>query len=180
MGLILLNFSEIFNNNFRSHITSYSADPISLSLAYSASARSKTFVPEENLSYGFRKTPINQRIVKKIVKIPEEKLYLNNKPVIELKTETVSKNCGCIEDEKIINPEYLRYNQIGYGPVKHYETKFESYKVKDEQLTTSGEDIKIESDCEDCGFQPGAIVDEEIPVEECGCANSIQATLRSL
>lgn len=67
------------------------ADPVSLSLAYknlfpyAARYNSRIFVPEDKLAFGHRTVPIEVISNKKQLEVPEEKLQILDKPVVELK-----------------------------------------------------------------------------------------------
>lgn len=69
------------------------ADPVSLTLAYKnlfprlqLAYRKKSFVPEDKLAFGHRTIPTETSSSKKRLDIPEEKLQILDKPVVELKT----------------------------------------------------------------------------------------------
>lgn len=139
-------------------LTEYPADAISQSLAYEAAIRSKTFVPEENLQYGFHKLPIYRPNSKKIVHIPEEKLWLH-KPALELKSiSSISdKPCG-----KSVNPnpppKVLTYKDIGYQPIKGKDVKFEVHTSFSEPEAPHKDSLPKDA-LGDCGFQLGDIID---------------------
>lgn len=121
---------------------------MSLSLAYSAAQRAATFVPEENLQYGFRKIPLNQPNVKKTVHIPEEKLWHSEKSVLELKAQN--------EEE---TPNYLGYGDIGYWPAKLRDAKFNVHRQENKPEPPCKDPLPKEL-IGDCGFELGAVVDE--------------------
>ncbi|KAL0122415.1 hypothetical protein PUN28_007264 [Cardiocondyla obscurior] len=67
------------------------ADPVSVTLAYknllpnTVYYNRRTFVPEDKLAFGHRTVPIETKFEKRTSDIPEEKLLLTDKPVVELK-----------------------------------------------------------------------------------------------
>jgi len=46
----------------------------------------KAFVPEDKLAFGHRTVPIESMPSKKILDVPEEKLQILEKPIVELKS----------------------------------------------------------------------------------------------
>lgn len=121
------------------------ADPVSISIAVRAAQR--TYVPEGQLAYGFKKRPIDLVRPKVWRNIPEEKLYSLNSKVIEFK-----KPCACEEDEfKVDESEEeedydstfgqrddsrtpsdspcFAYSDIGYSPMESCDQKFRNIPI---------------------------------------------------
>lgn len=134
-------------------------------------------MPEEKLQYGFRKTPLNQPTIKKIISIPEEKLWNCDKTIVELKPITVVEEASeeeivSEEDVRVEAPEYLGYADIGYGTAKFHEPKFTVHTVSS-RTEAPCEDNELKVEVGDCGFKFGDVVDV---TSNCGC-QSVQATL---
>lgn len=73
------------------------ADPVSLTLAYKnlfspnvIYNKKMRFVPEDKLSFGHRTIPHETASSKKKLDVPEEKLQILDKPIVELKSKTPS------------------------------------------------------------------------------------------
>lgn len=133
------------------------ADPVSISIAQRAAQRS--YVPEGQLEYGFKKQPID--LVRKKVwrNIPEEKMYAINSKVIEFKkpndseedefkiddsdeddSPTVRKNSEIPSDMPC-----FAYSDIGYSPMDSYDRKFKNIPIS---TTPNPRDIPlVESEC---------------------------------
>ncbi|XP_072755735.1 uncharacterized protein [Anoplolepis gracilipes] len=122
------------------------ADPVSLSLAYknffpriTVYNNKNKFVPEDKLSFGHRTIPTETTSNKKKLDVPEEKLQVLDKPVVELKPllpstitvniydeqeETKLAELEAIERERL-NQEVLTkqqqnvitYEDLGYVPI---------------------------------------------------------------
>ncbi|EZA47588.1 hypothetical protein X777_15655 [Ooceraea biroi] len=122
------------------------ADPVSLTLAYknlfpqTVMYNRRTFVPEDKLAFGHRTVPIESLPSKKIVDVPEEKLQILDKPVVELKPilptpvafgvyneqeEAKLAELEAIERERINQEEiaeqpqqnFITYGDLGYVPI---------------------------------------------------------------
>lgn len=85
------------------------ADPVSLSLAYKnlfprtlSYNKKSRFVPEDKLAFGHRTVPIETAPTKRVPDIPEEKLQVLDKPVVELHpvSSSISVTDGYYQDEK--------------------------------------------------------------------------------
>lgn len=119
------------------------ADPVSISIAVRAAQR--TYVPEGQLEYGFKKRPIDLVRTKVWRNIPEEKLYSMNSKVIEFK-----KPNGCEEDEFKVDESgeeddstfaqhddskipsdspCFAYSDIGYSPMESCDQKFRNIPI---------------------------------------------------
>ncbi|XP_011136203.1 uncharacterized protein LOC105181254 [Harpegnathos saltator] len=123
------------------------ADAVSLTLAYknlfphTTVYRQKWFVPEDKLAFGHRTVPVDSMPGKRPLDIPEEKLQILDKPIVELKPVTpVAVSIGvyneqeeaklaeleAIERERISQEEianlspqggFITYGDLGYAPV---------------------------------------------------------------
>lgn len=115
------------------------ADAVSLTLAYknlfphTAVYSKKWFVPEDKLAFGHRTVPVEWRPKKKPSDIPEERLQILDKPIVELKPmapipvsvgvydeqeEAKLAELEAIERERISQEEKVRQPQgsfITYG-----------------------------------------------------------------
>lgn len=67
------------------------ADPVSVTLAYknlfprTVYYNKKAFVPEDKLAFGHRTVPTESTPSKNVLDVPEEKLQILEKPIVELK-----------------------------------------------------------------------------------------------
>lgn len=67
------------------------ADPVSVTLAYknlfprTVYYNRRAFVPEDKLAFGHRTVPTESTLGKKVPDVPEEKLQVLDKPVVELR-----------------------------------------------------------------------------------------------
>lgn len=133
--------SSLFNwlilpfNTFRPRIP---ADPVSIAIAVRASQR--TYVPEGQLEYGFKKRPIDAVRRKVFRNIPEEKLHSLHNKVIEFKKPNDSEEdefriddsdeddspCARPNSEYQSDTSCLAYSDIGYCPTKTCDRKFKN------------------------------------------------------
>jgi hypothetical protein len=90
----------------------------------------KVFVPEDKLAFGHRTIPIESMPGKKILDVPEEKLQILEKPVVELKPIVSPITLGVYnqqEEAKLAELEAIereRINQeaIAEQPQQHFIT----------------------------------------------------------
>ncbi|XP_046386535.1 uncharacterized protein LOC124156195 [Ischnura elegans] len=104
----------------------HTADPVSLHLAYAAGLNRPINVREGMLSYGFSKTPEYQPIKKVVPDIPEEKIAVVDKKILELRLP--SPGSFDQEEEEVLpepeedysntDPAGLSYADLGYMPEK--------------------------------------------------------------
>ncbi|XP_029169245.1 putative GPI-anchored protein pfl2 [Nylanderia fulva] len=168
------------------------ADPVSLSLAYRnifprIVAQKKLFVPEDKLAFGHRTIPTETVSNKKRLDVPEEKLQILDKPVVELKPIAVAPvivttydeheeaklaELEAIERERIHQEEiaeqqqqqgnFITYGDLGYAPIYGALSK----KLSSSQLTNSINTLGAEDNAEGCApvgppaldYVPGSIV----------------------
>lgn len=145
------------------------ADPVSIAIAVRAAQR--TYVPEGQLEYGFKKKPIDSVRGKVWRNIPEEKLYSINSRVIEFKTPNNSeedefKIDESEEDETIVrhhskipsDTPCFAYSDIGYSEADSCNRRFKNIPISTTQnpcdipLTESectGRIVKISEKTED-------------------------------
>lgn len=141
-----------------------------MSLAYKSAQRATVTVPEEKLSYGFKKAPANAENIKPVPNIPEEKLYTFDSKVVELKEIPCNKHKP--EEDEVEEEEeeeanedkpncglgYLNYNQMGYFPQKYVDPQF--------AVTQFETTVEADKPCSDepvheignCGYKPGRIL----------------------
>lgn len=155
-----------------------------MSLAYKSARRASILVPEEKLSFGFKKIPKNAENVISVPNIPEEKLYTFDTKVVELKEipcrkhkekEEIEVEEEEEEEEEEAKPAcglgYLNYNQLGYYPQQHVNRQF---------AVTQFEATEPEAPCEkestpeigSCGYKPGRIVNNSNNDDNNGYAGS--------
>lgn len=116
-----------------------------MSIAIAARAAQRTYVPEGQLEYGFKTTPIDLVRRKVWRNIPEEKLYSIDSKVIELKTPNDSEDDEFKieendEDESIVRHHtkvpsdiHFAYSDIGYSETKSYDRKFKNIPISTTQ-----------------------------------------------
>lgn len=140
------------------------ADPVSISLAYRSAARPQ--IDEGNISYGFKKIPVDQPTVKIVKNIPEEKLWAIDRSVIELKhqmEQSAEMEGGDYVDEdenaarNRLNPGYA---DLGYAPVIKpiVSKRRKTLDFKLEPLTTKDENEHRELDDEECTYRRSKIL----------------------
>lgn len=118
------------------------ADPVSIAIAVRAAQR--TYVPEGQLEYGFKKKPIDSVRAKVWRNIPEEKLYSINSKVIEFKKphdtdgndefklEDSEEDDSAIvqRDDKIpSDTPCFAYSDIGYSAMESCDQKFRNIPI---------------------------------------------------
>lgn len=170
--LFLLNQSSIMIF-FVSRPKTLPADPVSISIAYRSANRAK--VDEDEISYGFKKAPVDMPRVKIVKNVPEEKLWeVDHRSIIELKKEKAK--CSLTDDEDIdeMDPRDLvnpGYEDLGYAPVikaklvkprKSHDFELEPLKRE------SDEDDRHEFEDDEVIFKRGKVVtaadgEEDIP-----------------
>lgn len=155
---------EVYQQKSRkSQLNSMAADPVSINLAIRASIQKN--VPEEKISFGFNKLPLNQPAAKiAMPDLPEEKLWSSMGPVIELnrpiaKRTQSNSNCDSDEDEepkeKVLE-NILSYGQLGYGFSKPNDPTFvtklidEAYEEFNPQENCNLKLGSVEPVCETC------------------------------
>lgn len=131
------------------------ADPVSISIAYHAANRAR--VDEDNVSYGFKKTPVDQPRRKIVPNIPEEQLWSDDRIPVEFKKEDfhgkAHDDADDIDDDE--NDERVRsnprYDDLGYVPVVKIKVA-KRCKILDFKLDPlkSKDDERSEFDEEDC------------------------------
>ncbi|XP_012215838.2 uncharacterized protein [Linepithema humile] len=179
------------------------ADPVSLSLAYknlfprTVLYNKRSFVPEDKLAFGHRTVPIESAPSKRVPDVPEEKLQILDKPVVELQPVLSTPiSLGCYDDEKEeaklaeleaiererINRQeiveqtqgnFITYGDLGYAPINTSPGKYRTLPVVQPTVNVVG----AEEDGVSCGpvgppvpgYVPGGImIDQEIVVPEGG------------
>lgn len=135
------------------------------------------------MQYGFRKVPVYQPNVKKVVVIPEEKLWTCDQQVLELKPATAAIEASeeelvSEEEEQIEEPNYLGYTDIGFLPAKHRDAKFTVRRVENEPEVGCADPLP-KPELGDCGFQLGEIVsqDDVQSSSDCGCSQGFESIL---
>ncbi|KYN03537.1 hypothetical protein ALC62_05664 [Cyphomyrmex costatus] len=161
------------------------ADPVSVTLAYknlfprTVYYNKKTFVPEDKLAFGHRTVPTEATVSKFVPDIPEEKLQILEKPVVELKEvpqapvtvgtydeheQAKLAELEAIERERINREEiaeqqrgnFITYGDLGYAPIN-----------RPLPVNSAGEFNNVEDDAgADCGptgppdpdYVPGSVV----------------------
>lgn len=104
------------------------ADPVSLSLAYKnlfpriITEKKRAFVSEDKLAFGHRTIPTETAFNKKRLDVPEEKLQILDKPVVELKPISVP------------NISVLTYNEHEEAKLAELEA-IEREKIQQEETT---------------------------------------------
>ncbi|XP_046824194.1 uncharacterized protein LOC124426502 isoform X1 [Vespa crabro] len=122
------------------------ADPISLTLAYKNLVapqiyynKGKKLISEGSISFGHRTLPIEAKKEKKLIDIPEEKLVIVDKPIVELKHSPASsiiigenddeednlaeleamerENLEQREQVNRVRTNFLSYGDVGYRPI---------------------------------------------------------------
>lgn len=140
------------------------ADAVSLALAYTLANRANVDVPEEKLQYGFRQLPLNQPDRKITKHVPEEQLYVLDRPLLELRhpTKFVTASEEDSEDsheEEEIGPERPGYNEIGYVPCKHHEPEFIVHRHHQEPEPPCTDPLP-RAEIGACGFQLGQLTQD--------------------
>lgn len=140
-------------------------------------------MPEEKLQYGFRKVPVYQPNVKKVVAIPEEKLWTCDQQILELKPATAAIEASeeelvSEEEEQIEEPNYLGYTDIGFLPAKNRDAKFIVRRIENEPEAACADPLP-KQELGDCGFQLGEIVnqDDVRSSGDCGCSQGFESIL---
>lgn len=141
------------------------ADPVSISLAYRSANRAQ--VDEDEISYGFKKIPVDQPRRKIVKNIPEEKLWAIDRSVIELKKPNIKSMDTDAEDydedddartRSRLNPGYA---DLGYAPVVKRKV-MKRRKIHDFQLkplrNSNDQEKQREFDTEECIFKRGKVI----------------------
>lgn len=126
-------------------------------------------VPEGQLSYGFKKRPIDQPTIKIIPNIPEEKLYDVRSKVIEFKKPKCSEESefeNSDEDEEEEPCNRKRYNLkrvhgFSYSDLGYHESNAQDVQFVDVPISTTA---RPEVPRDESHY--GAVVDV---VEDAGC-----------
>ncbi|XP_053999701.1 uncharacterized protein LOC128887624 [Hylaeus anthracinus] len=174
------------------------ADAVSLTLAYKnlrapnvIYRQGKQFIPEDKLSFGHRTVPNESKNDKKTLDIPEEKLVMVEKPVVELKLapprtvvigsydeqeEAKLAELEAIERESITQEEsadqmsesLLTYKDLGYAPVGsvYMKSRKHNHGIINGEINDSAE--------EPCGplgppipdYIPGKVIVQETVIED--------------
>lgn len=138
---------------------------MSISLAYRTANRAK--VDEDNLSYGFKKAPVDQPRVKIVKNIPEEKLWAIERSVIELKkpkARLVEVDAEEEEEEDDNGPRDCSnpgYAELGYAPVvkRKIAKRRKIHDFRLEPLRRSSDyDDRPEFEDEECICKRGEII----------------------
>ncbi|XP_011874793.1 PREDICTED: uncharacterized protein LOC105565862 [Vollenhovia emeryi] len=174
------------------------ADPVSVTLAYknlvprTVYHNRRAFVPEDKLAFGHRTVPTESRPGNKVPDVPEEKLQILDKPVVELKpmTQTPINHVGvydeheeaklaeleAIERERINQEEiavqrenFITYGDLGYAPIN--QPTGMAYAAGSVGEFNAEDDI--EPDCGPVGppdpdYVPGSVVINQEVVEDDG------------
>lgn len=125
-------------------------------------------MPEERLQYGFRRTPTNQQVRKHFPNIAEERLQAVDRTVVELKAvrrdqfEEQSDEEELFEDDAADTvdnaPSHLGLGDIGYGPARSHEPRFEARRCDHAAVQASCNDPQPAEAIGNCGFRRGELV----------------------
>lgn len=151
---IFYRVADVIGFTFRSQLSLMAADPVSINLAIRASLQKN--VPEEQIAYGFSKTPLDQPAPRVVLpNLPEERLWSSVGPVIELKHRIPKRQRDDCDDEEDDEPQgrsidsILSYGELGYGFTRPKDPVFVT--------KMTGEPYDDFHPNENCGLQLGSV-----------------------